>query len=249
MIGADVTVVELAPRILGRGVPQNLATLVRQHHAQQGVHILEGTGVTRFEAAGNRTRAHLSNGDSVDCDVIVAGVGAAPNIALAESAKLATENGIRVDALLRTDDPDIFAAGDCCSFPHVLCGGRRIRLEAWRNAQAQGEHAAASLLGGTAEYCVVPSFWSDQYERTLLICGFVAEPNSIVVERILTDGAHLQFHLAGDGRLLGASGFGPNEVLARDIRIAELMVERGARPRADRLADPTVKLKSLVRAD
>lgn len=249
MVGANVTVVEVTPRILGRGVPQNLATLIRQHHVQQGVHILEGTGVTRFEAAGNRTRAHLSNGDSVDCDVIVAGVGAVPNVALAESAELLTENGIRVDALLRTDDPDIFAAGDCCSFPHVLCGGRRIRLEAWRSAQAQGQHAAASLLGATAEYCVVPSFWSDQYERTLLICGFVTEPHSIIVERNLTDDAHLQFHLAGDGRLLGASAFGRNEVLARDIRIAELLIERGVSPGADRLADPAVKLKSLLRAD
>jgi len=248
MVGCDVTVVEAAPRILGRAVPENLATLVRQLHIQRGAHILEGIGVTRLESAGKRTRVHLSNGDSLECDLIVAGVGAVPNVALAESAGLVTENGIRVDAQLRTDDPDIFAAGDCCSFPHALCGSRRIRLEAWRNAQAQGQHAAASLLGGTTEFAVVPSFWSDQYERTLLICGFVTEADSTTVERRLANGAHLQFHLAGDGRLLGASAFGPNELLARDMRIAELLIERSASPAPDRLADPGVKLKGLLRA-
>jgi 3-phenylpropionate/trans-cinnamate dioxygenase ferredoxin reductase component len=248
MVGADVTVVEMAPRILGRSVPQNLATLIRQYHAEQGVAIFEGIGVTGFEPAGQQTRAHLSNGVTVDCDAIVAGVGAVPDTSLAESSGVVTENGIRVDACLRTNDSDIFAAGDCCSFPHVLYGNRRIRLEAWRNAQAQGQHAAASLLGAATAYCAVPSFWSDQYDRTLLICGFADEPNTDTVERNLASGVNLQFHLANDGRLLGASAFGPNELIARDMRIAELLIERSASPGSDRLADPAVKLKSLLRA-
>jgi 3-phenylpropionate/trans-cinnamate dioxygenase ferredoxin reductase subunit len=248
MVGADVTVVETAPRILGRGVPQNLAKLIRQCHAAQGVPIFEGIGVTSFEPAGRQTRAHLSNGVIVECDAIVAGVGAVPNTNLAESAGVVTENGIRVDACLRTNDPDIFAAGDCCSFPHVLYGNRRIRLEAWRNAQTQGQHAAASLLGATTAYSLVPSFWSDHYDRTLLICGFTDEPNTTTVERNLDSGVNLQFHLASDGRLLGASAFGPNEVIAREMRIAELLIERCASPGGDRLADPAVKLKSLLRA-
>jgi len=247
-VGADVTVVEMAPRILGRGVPQNLAKLIHRCHAEQGVPIFEGIGVTRFEPAGRQTRAHLSNGVTVDCDAIVAGVGAVPNTSLAESSGVVTENGIRVNACLRTNDPDIFAAGDCCSFPHVLYGNRRIRLEAWRNAQAQGQHAAASLLGAATAYCAVPSFWSDQYDRTLLICGFADEPNTDTVERNLASGVNLQFHLARDGRLLGASAFGPNELIAREMRIAELLIERSASPGGDRLADPAVKLKSLLRA-
>jgi 3-phenylpropionate/trans-cinnamate dioxygenase ferredoxin reductase subunit len=247
-VGADVTVVEMAPRILGRGVPQNLAKLIHRFHAEQGVPIFEGIGVTRFEPAGRQTRAHLSNGITVDCDAIVAGVGAVPNTALAESAGVVTENGIRVDSCLRTNDPDIFAAGDCCSFPHVLYGNRRIRLEAWRNAQTQGQHAAASLMGADTAYSAVPSFWSDHYDRTLLICGFTDEPHTTTVERNLDRGVNLQFHLASDGRLLGASAFGPNEVIARDMRIAELLIERGAIPGGDRLADPAVKLKSLLRA-
>jgi len=248
-VGADVTVVEMAPQILGRAVPQDLAMLIHQYHAEQGVTIFEGTGVTRFEQAGKLTRAHLSNGLDILCDIIVAGVGAVPNTALAQSAELITDNGIRVNAQLRTEDADIFAAGDCCSFPHVLCGNRRIRLEAWRNALAQGQHVAESLLGQTSVFSAVPSFWSDQYDRTLLICGFTAEPNSTTVERDLGNGVKVRFHLASDGRLMGASTFGPNELIARDMRIAELMIDRGANPGSDRLADPAVKLKSLLRAD
>jgi 3-phenylpropionate/trans-cinnamate dioxygenase ferredoxin reductase subunit len=248
IVGADVTVVEMAPRILGRGVPQNLATRVHQYHAEQGVPIFDGIGVASLQPAGRHTRAHLSNGVTIDCDAVVAGVGAIPSTDLAEGTGLITENGIRVDACLRTNDPDIFAAGDCCSFPHPLYGNRRIRLESWRNAQGHGQHAAAALLGAATAYSAVPSFWSDHYDRTLLICGFADEPSTTTVERKLDADVRLQFHLADDGRLLGASAFGPNEAIAREMRIAELLIERGASPSCDRLADPAVKLKSLLRA-
>ena len=81
------------------------------------------------------------------------------------------DNGIAVDAHLRASDPDIFAAGDCCSFPAALYGGRRVRLEAWRNAQDQGRHAAINMLGGAETYAAVPWFWSDQYDMHLQIAG------------------------------------------------------------------------------
>ena len=132
---------------------------------------------------------------------------------LAEAAGLAVENGIRVDATLRTSDPAIFAAGDCCSFPLPIYGGRRVRLEAWRNAQEQGNLAARNMLGANAPHDAVPWFWSDQYDLTLQIAGLPDE-GARTVRRDLDDGAFLLFHLAEDGRLVAAGGIGPGNSVA-----------------------------------
>ena len=99
------------------------------------------------------------------------GIGAMPVTQLAESAGLTLDNGIAVDEFLRTSDPDIFAAGDCCSFPLAIYGGRRVRLESWRNAQDQGTLAARNMLGAGEPISAVPWFWSDQYDLTLQIAG------------------------------------------------------------------------------
>ena len=157
------------------------------------------------------------------------------------------ENGIAVDGRLATSDPDIFAAGDCCSFPNALYGGRRIRLEAWRNAQDQGAFVARAMVGAGEPYAVVPWFWSDQHDLTLQIAGLVDEGVATVV-RDLGEGARLFFHLAADGRLVAASGVGPTGKVARDIRLAEMLIARRAVPEPGSLASPAVKLKSLLAA-
>ncbi len=166
---------------------------------------------------------------------------------LAEAAGLGVENGIAVDGNLRTSDPSIFAAGDCCSFPLAVYGGRRVRLEAWRNAQEQGALAARNMLGAEEAHAAVPWFWSDQYDLSLHIAG-LADGATTHVRRDLGDGAFILFHLADDGRLLAASGIGPGNAVARDIRLAEMLIAKGARPAPGDLADNEVKLKKLLAA-
>ena len=146
---------------------------------------------------------------------------------------------------LRTSDPHIFAAGDCCSFPHPLYGGRRLRLEAWRNAQDQGNVAARNMLGAQEPYTAVPWFWSDQYDQTLQIAGLPDEGPTTVV-RDLGPEAKLFFHLAPDGRLVAASGIGPNRLIAKEVRLAEMLIGRAASPDPQALANPSIKLKSLL---
>jgi 3-phenylpropionate/trans-cinnamate dioxygenase ferredoxin reductase subunit len=244
--GASVTVIEALPRLLSRGVPAAISERVRaRHEGAGGVAFHLGAGVERIEAAGADLRIALTSGTRLACDAVVAGIGAVPETSLAERAGLALENGIAVDATLATSDPDIFAAGDCCSFPHPLYGGRRIRLEAWRNAQDQGAAAARGLLGTGDAYAAVPWFWSDQYDETLQIAG-LPDAGSTTVERDAGHGARLFFHLAEDGRLVAASGVGENSAIARDIRLAEMLIAARAAPDPARLADPAVKLKSLL---
>lgn len=245
--GCVVTVLEAAPRILMRGVPAPLAALIQRRHEQAGVTFRIGTGIARIITGKLGRRVVLADSSEIDCDAIIAGIGAVPDTALAEAAGLAIENGVRVDNKLATSDPDIFAAGDCCSFPHPLYGGRRVRLEAWRNALDQGALAARNMLGAGQTYDTVPWFWSDQYELTLHIAG-LSDQCAIHVKRDLGDGAELHFHLGEDGRLMAASGFGPIGKVAKEIKLAEMLVQRSARPAVDQLASPDVRLKSLLNA-
>jgi 3-phenylpropionate/trans-cinnamate dioxygenase ferredoxin reductase subunit len=243
--GAAVTVIELAPRQLARAVPADLAAIVADRHRAEGVTIQTGTAIEKIETGRDSRVLVLSTGERVDCDLIVAGIGALPETDLATRAGLAIDNGVAVDAHLATSDPDIFAAGDCCSFPHALYDGRRLRLEAWRNAQDHGNAAASGMLGGTEPYAAVPWFWSDQYDITLQIAGLPDEGRETVT-RDLGDGARLDFHLAADGRLVAASAVGPNGRIAKEVRLAEMLIAKRATPDRSALADASVKLKGLL---
>lgn len=240
-----VTVVEMAPRILGRAVPAEIAALVAARHRAAGVTLVEGIGILSINTRPIGYSVALADGQMLECDAIAVGIGATPETRLAKLSGLAIENGIRADERLVTSDPSIFTAGDCCSFPHVHFGGRRLRLEAWRNAQDQGRHVAGAMLGDAAPFSAIPWFWSDQYESTLQIAGLPHEGDQTITRKM--DGVPILFHLKS-GRLIGASAFGPIAKVARDIRLAEMLIESGAFPEQDTLANPDITLKSILRA-
>jgi 3-phenylpropionate/trans-cinnamate dioxygenase ferredoxin reductase component len=245
--GCQVTVIEVVPRVMGRAVPADIAGIFAARHRAAGVDLRCGVGIERIEVDGQNHRVVLAGDDVVECDVVIAGVGAVPNTDVAERSGLAIENGIRVDEYLRTDDPSIFAAGDCCSFPHQLFGGRRLRLEAWRNAIDQGTVAAANILGAEQPYLAVPWFWSDQYDLSLQIAG-VGEAATSTVVRSRPDGSVIHFGLDDGGRLVSASGAGSGNTVAKEIRIAEMLIARRAHPDRAALAEPATNLKTLLNA-
>jgi 3-phenylpropionate/trans-cinnamate dioxygenase ferredoxin reductase subunit len=243
--GCAVVVLEAAPRILTRGVPADIAAAIAARHEAAGVEIIVGCAIARIVRFGEALRVELGDGRRFAADCAIAGIGAAPEVELAAAAGLATDNGVAVNGKLQTSDPDIFAAGDCCSFPHALYDGRRVRLEAWRNAQDQGAFAARSMLAEVDDYAATPWFWSDQYDRHLQIAGLV-DAGASVVARDLGEGARLNFHLAADGRLVAASAFGRLSAVAKDARIAEALIARRAKPDPAHLSAPERKLKSLL---
>jgi len=240
-LGCDVAVIEAAPRLLQRAVPPELGALAEARHRAEGVEIVTGAGVQGFAPDA----VLLSGGGRIPASTLIVGVGAAPETALAEAAGLAVENGVRADARLRSSDPDIYACGDCVHFPHGLFDGRRLRLEAWRHAFDSGAYVARALLGADEDYLAVPWFWSDQYDACLQIAG-LPDAGATTASRDLGEGALLLFHLAADGRLVGAGGWGPLGKIAREIRLAEMLIARRAHPAAAALADPAVRLKSLL---
>ena len=245
--GCEVTIIEAQPRLLMRGVPAEIAAVIQREHESHGVRVLPGSGLSSITDTGDRAQIELADGCSLRADLVVIGVGAIPNTALAEAAGLAIDNGIAVDRHLRTSDPAIYAVGDCASFPAQLFGGRRIRLESWRSTHDHARVAAVNLIGGEAVIDAVPWFWSDQYALGLQVAG-LSDEGATMVRRDLGDGAFILFSLAADGRLVAASGIGNGNAVARDIRLAEMLIARRARPDPSQLASPDTKLKALLAA-
>lgn len=243
--GISVTLVEAQPRILMRGVPEPLASTLHRRHMAEGVDLMCGIGIHTVEPRNDEVLVRLQNGVDVAADMLVIGIGAQPNTKLAEEAGLAISNGIAVNDRLTTSDPNIFAAGDCCSFPAPLYDYRRVRLESWRNAQEQGAAAAANMMGADAPFAAVPWFWSDQYDLTLQVAG-LSDGAEVTATRSLSEDSQIIFHLTGNGRLLAASGLGPGGAVARDIRLAEMLIARRSPLDPDKLSDPAFKLKTLL---
>ncbi len=244
--GCEVTVLEIAGRIMARAVPEAMAERVAALHAGRGVHIRCGERIEAFEdGGGGQLGAVLTGtGERLTARLGVVGIGIDPRIELAADAGLALDNGIAVDARLRTSAEDVYAIGDAVSFPHPLFD-TRIRLEAWRNAEEQARAVAVNLLGGEQAFAAVPWFWSDQYDHALQIAGLPALGES-EVRRADPSGALFAFQLTGEGRIVGAAGFGPRTAIGRDIRAAQMLIEQRARPDPRQLADPDVKMRSLL---
>jgi 3-phenylpropionate/trans-cinnamate dioxygenase ferredoxin reductase component len=238
--GAEVTVVEAGPRLLGRAVPPQIARVLQERHSIEGVSLMLDTGVV----GASSNRIDLANGASMEFDAVIAGVGSLPETGLAEAAGLVVQNGIVVDGDFRTSDAQVFAAGDCCTFDWR---GQRVRLESWKAAQDQGEHVALAILGRPIPYNKVPWFWSDQYDLSLQVAGIfdLAAP---IHSRATGDGTTVVFQCDAAQNLVAAAGIGPCNATSKDIRIFEKLIERQAIVDAGRLADPSQNLKRLLAA-
>ncbi|WP_439615233.1 NAD(P)/FAD-dependent oxidoreductase [Shinella sp.] len=237
--GVSVSIIEAAPKPLGRAVPARFAATLHARHVEEGVLFHLGQGVAEITPDA----VLLADGERVPADIVVAAVGVAPDIALAEAAGLATGNGILTDAFLRTSDPHIFAAGDCAAVSQP--GGGHVRFESWRNARSQAETAARNMAGANEAFAAIPWFWSDQYDVGLQVAGLPLSGHQSVL-RTLGDG-ELEFYLAG-GRLVAAAGLGVGNGIAREIKLAEMLIAAGITPDPAALIDPVVNLKALLKS-
>lgn len=158
-LGLNVTVVEMAPRILQRVAASETADYFRKLHGDNKVQLLEGTGVERLLGETRVRAVKLQDGRELPADFVIAGIGINPCYTLASAAGIAVQNGIRTDAQGRTSAAHVWAAGDCASFP---LGGQQVRLESVGHAIDQAELVAGNIVGAAKDYVPKPWFWSDQ---------------------------------------------------------------------------------------
>lgn len=242
--GCRVTVLEAQDRILSRSVPEDAARAVAQVHGEEGVEIRTEVRIESFEGQGGVAGVALADGETIEADVVVVGIGIVPDTALASRAGIAVSDGITVDELGRTSVENVYAAGDCacCYLPRYR---RHVRLESFQNADQQGVNTAATIAGQPAGYDPVPFVWSDQYQRVLQTAGFPAEGDRHVPRGSVEDRNLVLFSFAGD-RFVGVTGWGQGKLIARDIRFSQALMQKGVDPDPDQLADPGVAVKDLV---
>ena len=236
-LGLDVTVLEMAPRILQRVAAPETSAAVRALHESHGVQILENTGLEQIEGDTQVEAVRLSDGTRRAADFVIAGIGVDPATALAEGAGLSVNNGIAVDCYGRTSDPHVWAAGDCASFPFR---GMQMRLESVQNAIDQAELVAENMLGAAKAYEPVPWFWSDQYDLKLQIAGLNTGYDRVVVRQAE---ARSHWYFAGD-RFLAVDALND----PRAFMVGKRLLEAARSPDPDAVADPQTDLKTLLRA-
>ena len=238
-LGLDVTVVEMAPRILQRVAAPETSDYFRTLHTAHGVKILESTGLEKILGEGHVSGVRLTDGSELPADFIIAGVGILPGTGLAESAGLAIDNGIKTDAFGRTSDPHIWSAGDCASFPFK---GGRWRLESVGNAIHQAETVAENIMGADVVYEAQPWFWSDQYDCKLQIAGLNVGYDNIVTRG--PDGDIVSFWYFQGDTLLAVDAMND----PRAYMVGKRLIENGKSPAKAAVADPATELKALLKA-
>lgn len=238
-LGLKVVLVEMAERILQRVAAPETSDFFRNLHAQHGVDIREGVGLKTLIGEGHVTGATLTDGSEIDVDFVIVGVGIQPATALAETAGLTLDNGIKVDAAGRTSDPHIWSAGDCASFPYR---GRRIRLESVPNAIDQAEVVAENIMGAAKNYVATPWFWSDQYDVKLQIAGLNTGYDRVVTRASVAQTVSFWYY-RGDELLAVDAMNDP-----RSYMVGKRLIEAGKSPDPALIADPSLELKTLLRA-
>ena len=238
-LGKPVMLLEAGPRLMGRAVSEALSAHALEVHRASGVQVHLQATVGEPEFSQDRLLRLASQSGVRDVDVLLLAVGALPNAELAQAAGLVCDNGIVVDAQMRTSDPQILALGDCAQFP---LGSARLRLESIQNAQDQARVAVSSLLGGSASYQPVPWFWSEQGGMRLQMVGlFGAGPAETFRREGAQPGAFSLFHYQQGLLRCVESVNAP-----ADYMMARKLLEAGASPSGPLVANPGQPLRALM---
>lgn len=243
-LGKQVRVIESAPRLLGRAVSPELSAHVLATHRAAGMEILLGASAGGFEVEGSKLAAIEVDGARQPIDLLLLGIGAVPETALAEAAGLECADGIVVDAHMQTSDPAVLAIGDCTRFPDRRAG-RALRLESVQNANDQARTAVATLTGAPRPHDAVPWFWSDQGSLRLQMAGLVPAEGTPGLTSVRRPGANdsafsLLHYVNGQLTCVESVNAPVDHMMSRKL------LEAGRNPAPEQAADPAVPLKSLL---
>ena len=238
--GLKVTVIEAMPRVLARAASPQVSEFFEREHRQAGVDLRCYVRTESIAQTGESLAVSTSSG-IVPADTVLIGVGILPNEDLARDAGLEVDNGIVVNALARTEDPDIYAIGDCANLPNSYAEKGRVRLESVQNAIDQAKHAALAIAGRPKPYDEVPWFWSDQYDLKLQIAGLASPADQIVLRGDRASRSFAAFHLR-DGTVTSVEAVNA----APEYMMGRRLIAARARVAPERLADKAIPMKDMV---
>ncbi|MFL9991305.1 FAD-dependent oxidoreductase [Paraburkholderia sediminicola] len=238
--GCKTTVIEPAPALLQRALPDSVAQHIAALHERNGVDLRLGT-MPHAISYGNGSASIETDAGAVAADVVVAGIGVLPNVELAEACELEVRNGIVVDEQCRTNDPAIFAAGEVTMHANPLLG-RSVRIESWQVAENQPVVAAENMLGGRAIYAELPWLWSDQFDCNVQTLGIIEAQHRLVTRGDLASGSFCVMALDEIGCMKAAISVNSG----RDIGACRRLISNGKAMDEVRLSDASVSLRSLL---
>jgi 3-phenylpropionate/trans-cinnamate dioxygenase ferredoxin reductase component len=238
--GLEVNVIDPQALPNERIFGSEVASFYRDVHDQHCVELLLGDGVESFEGTGAITRLRTASGRAIECDFAVVGIGVVPRTGLASDAGLEVDNGIVVDAQLRTAAPGIFAAGDVANVWHPFFE-QRIRVEHWANALNQGPVAARALLGQEVSHDHIPYFYSDQYDVGMEYSGYAPQWDEVVFRGDRAGGEFIAFWLR-DGRVTAGMNVNVWDV-NEDV---QALIRSRQQVKVAALTDPGIPLGSLA---
>jgi len=239
--GLAVTVLEAAPRLLGRVLAPMLSDWYAELHRGHGVQLVLGAQIDEIitDHDNQATGVRLKDGTLYPAGLVVVGIGVNANDELARAAGLECERGIVVDACGRTSDSSIVAAGDCTA--RRMSDGSLLRLESVQNATEQGKSAAAALLGQERPFTATPWFWSDQYDKKLQMAGLSMGAEHWAVRGDITSGSFSVYHYKGD-QLIATDSINAS----RDHLQARKLLDAGVSPTPQQAGDAGFDLNSLL---
>ncbi len=238
--GLKVTVIEAMPRVLARAASPQISAFFEDEHRRAGVDLRCYVRTESVAQTGDMLAVSTSSG-IVPADFVLVGVGILPNVELARDAGLEVDNGIVVNQFAQTEDPDVFALGDCANLPNSWAQGGRVRLESVQNAIDQAKHAALAIVGKPKVYDEVPWFWSDQYDLKLQIAGLSTPADQIVLRGDPASRSFAAFHLQ-DGTVTAVESVNA----APEYMMGRRLIAARARVAPERLADKAVPMKDMV---
>jgi NADPH-dependent 2,4-dienoyl-CoA reductase/sulfur reductase-like enzyme len=212
-LGAEVTVIEAAARPLGRVLPPWIADLIVARHREAGIRIQCDQAIEEIVQTSDEIAIKLRNGETVNPDLILVGIGGTPNDGLARAAGLVVDNGIEVDEQCLTSDRHVYAIGDAASQRNARYD-RRWRLESWMNAEEMAANAAASICGRPAAEASVPYFWTDQFDKRYQIAGLLEPEADIYEQGVAGESGYLACFVV-DGRIRGLFGIDAGKAFRR----------------------------------
>lgn len=239
-LGKRTRVLESAPRLMLRSVSPELSEHVLSVHRANGLDVRVGVAVGGFEVRNGRLVSLEVDGERLDVDTLLLGIGAVAEHALATAAGLECDNGVLVDEHLRTSDPFVLAIGDCCSFPEPTTG-QRLRLESVQNANDHARAAAGTILGSPQPYRALPWFWSEQGSVRLQMAGLVALQGQRHRRPGASPSSFSVLHYIEDQLVCVESVNAPADHIA-----ARKLLEGGSSPEPKAACDPTRPLKALI---
>lgn len=239
-MGKAVTVIEAQRRVLARVTSPPVSQFYENIHRRHGVHFHFGQNVVAIEGTDQVKAVRLDSGESVETDLVVAGIGIDAEMSLAEAAGIDCDGGVLVDEACRTSHPDVLAIGDCSRHPNEYAGGL-WRLECVQHAQDSAAVAADTIMGKSGTYSEVPTFWSQQYDYTLQTAGLAKDADDFVVRGNDKDGPLTIVYLQ-EGRVVAVDAINA----PRDFMVSRNLIRNRVKPAREQLSDCAVPLKSLV---